>query len=276
MRLFCFLCHLVILPASFPSVVSCHCKDAGSVIKSFSVRLCVAGVNYAPTPRFGAKSIHKPNNNLDTLSQIENYARLRIKSITITPEIAKLKNRLFDMLLMILGGYVIIPIVCVMILSGTNPVTDSFTVGDPKRMTLQDMGVLQLVAHDLFDVKSGDDMTSWPAVDLEGGRLDLAASALLPGYAFAQVQGSTPPTFDSSELHSDTGVLTITFSKTIDVTPATNVVPTKMHIRASGSYSGGITLSAGELGTAADGTTISFTLTASHLATVARTDHAGN
>ena len=101
--------------------------------------------------------------------------------------------------------------------------------------------------------------------------LDMATSALLPGYAFAQVQGSAPPTFDSSELHSDTGVLTITFSETIDVTPATNVVPAKIHIRESDSYTGGITLSAGELDTAAatDGTTISFTLTESHLATVA-------
>ena len=101
--------------------------------------------------------------------------------------------------------------------------------------------------------------------------LDTATSALLPGYAFAQVQDSTPPTFDSSELHSDTGVLTITFSETIDVTPATNVVPAKIHIRESDSYTGGITLSAGELDTAAatDGTTISFTLTESHLATVA-------
>ena len=101
--------------------------------------------------------------------------------------------------------------------------------------------------------------------------LDMATSALLPGYAFAQVQGSTPPTFDSSELHSDTGVLTITFSETIDVTPATNVIPAKIHIRESGSYTGGITLSAGELDTAAaaDGATISFTLTKSHLATVA-------
>ena len=101
--------------------------------------------------------------------------------------------------------------------------------------------------------------------------LDMATSALLPGYAFAQVQDSTPPTFDSSELHSDTGVLTITFSETIDVTPATNVVPAKIHIRESDSYTGGITLSAGELDTAAaaDGATISFTLTESHIATVA-------
>ena len=81
--------------------------------------------------------------------------------------------------------------------------------------------------------------------------------------------GSTPPTFVSSELDSATGVLTITFSEEIDATPATNVVPAKMHIRESGSYTGGITLAAGELGTAADGSTISFTLTASHLATVA-------
>ena len=104
--------------------------------------------------------------------------------------------------------------------------------------------------------------TPWPI-------LDLATSALLPGYAFAQVSGSAPPTFDSSELYSDTGVLTIIFSETIDVTPTTNVVPTKIHIRESGSYTGGITLSAGELGTtAADGTAISFTLTASHRATV--------
>ena len=78
-----------------------------------------------------------------------------------------------------------------------------------------------------------------------------------------------PPTFVSSELDSATGVFTITFSEEIDATPATNVVPTKIHVRESGSYTGGITLAAGELGTTADGATISFTLTASHLATVA-------
>ena len=58
-------------------------------------------------------------------------------------------------------------------------------------------------------------------------------------------------------------MFTITFSEEIDATPATNVVPTKIHVRESGSYTGGITLAAGELGTAADGATISFTLTAS-------------
>ena len=52
-----------------------------------------------------------------------------------------------------------------------------------------------------------------------------------------------PPTFVSSELDSATGVLAITFSEEIDATPATNVVPTKIHVRESGSYTGGITLS---------------------------------
>ena len=80
---------------------------------------------------------------------------------------------------------------------------------------------------------------------------------------------STPPTFVSSRLDGATGVLTITFSEEIDATPATNVVPAKIHIRESGSYTGGTTLAAGELDTTADGATISFTLTAQHLTEVA-------
>ena len=71
-----------------------------------------------------------------------------------------------------------------------------------------------------------------------------------------------PPTFVSSELDPATMVLTITFSETIDVTPKTNVNATKIHIRESGNYTGGgITLTAVELGTTADASTISFTLT---------------
>ena len=58
-----------------------------------------------------------------------------------------------------------------------------------------------------------------------------------------------------------TGALTITFSEDIDVTPATQVVPTKIHVRESGTYTGGITLTSAELDTTADGATISFTLT---------------
>ena len=91
-------------------------------------------------------------------------------------------------------------------------------------------------------------------------------SAPQSGYAFAQTPDSTPPTFVSSELDPTTGVLTITFSETID---ATNVDATKIHIRESGNYiGGGITLSASELGTATDASTISFTLTIPRLATV--------
>ena len=61
---------------------------------------------------------------------------------------------------------------------------------------------------------------------------------------------TAPPTFVSSGLDLSTGALTITFSEEIDATPATNVVPTKIHVRESGSYTGGITLAAGELDTA--------------------------
>ena len=95
--------------------------------------------------------------------------------------------------------------------------------------------------------------------------LDLSAPQ--SGYAFAQTLDSTPPTFVSSVLDLDAGVLTITFSKTINTT---NIVPTKIHIRETGNYTHGTTLSAGELDTDADGATVSFTLTKPHLATVAR------
>ena len=97
--------------------------------------------------------------------------------------------------------------------------------------------------------------------------LDLSAPQ--SGYAFAQTPDSTPPTFVSSELDTATRVLTITFSETIDVTPAANVDAAKIHIRESGTYSGGVTLTDDELGTAADANTISFILTAQHLEAVA-------
>ena len=78
-----------------------------------------------------------------------------------------------------------------------------------------------------------------------------------------------PPSFVSSILDRTSGALEIIFSEDIDVTPATNVVPAKIHIRESGNYTGGgITLLATELDTTVDGTTISFALNASRLATV--------
>ena len=85
-----------------------------------------------------------------------------------------------------------------------------------------------------------------------------------------RVTDGTLPTFVSSELDTETGVLTITFSETIDVTPVANVDAAKIHIRESGNYTGGgITLTVDELGTKTDASTISFILTRQHLAAVA-------
>ena len=121
---------------------------------------------------------------------------------------------------------------------------------------------LNITAMGSIDDDDDDTPGSWSLLD---GILSMGTLQ----YAFAQTPDSTPPTFVSSGLDSTTRVLTITFSETIDVTPATNVVPTGIHIRESGSYTGGITLTAAELGTTADGTTISFTLTDAHHTTVA-------
>ena len=97
----------------------------------------------------------------------------------------------------------------------------------------------QIIVPNLLSYHQAGDI--WPI-------LDLTTSVSLLEYAFAQVTDSTPPTFDSSVLNNMTGVLTIVFSETIDVTSATNVVvPTKIHIRESGNYTGGITLSATSL-----------------------------
>ena len=107
-----------------------------------------------------------------------------------------------------------------------------------------------------------------PGQAAENPHPDPVASSLLPGYAFAQVRDSTPPVFVSSGLDGTTGVLTITFSEAIDATPVGNIVPAKIHVRESGNYTHGVTLTAGELGTVADGATISFNLNATRLAAV--------
>ena len=90
---------------------------------------------------------------------------------------------------MTLKSYAAILTVGILVFSGANSVTDSFavddseqitlcgttaslTVDDPKQITLCDMGVLQLVAHDLFDVRRGNG-TDPNAPDFENGRLDL-------------------------------------------------------------------------------------------------------
>ena len=67
---------------------------------------------------------------------------------------------------------IIIITVGILVLYGADPVTDSFADEDPKRITLHDMGILQLAAHDLFDVKRGNG-TDPNAPDFENGRLDL-------------------------------------------------------------------------------------------------------
>ena len=128
---------------------------------------------------------------------------------------------------------------------------------------------------DAFSVSSEETNPTGMAFSSDGAKMFVVGNAGddVNEYALSSVYPITvtgpPPTFVSSELDSVTGVLAITFSEEIDATPATNVVPTGIHIRESGSYTGGITLAAGELGTTADGATLSFTLTAQHLAEVA-------
>ena len=56
-----------------------------------------------------------------------------------------------------------------------------------------------------------------------------------------------PPTFVSSTLDLATGHLAITFSGEIDATPAADIIPSKMHVRESGSYTGGVTLTSSEI-----------------------------
>ena len=125
---------------------------------------------------------------------------------------------------------------------------------------------------DAFSVSSEETNPTGMAFSSDGAKMFVTGASDGDGvneYALSSVYPITvtglPPTFVSSELDSATGVLTITFSEEIDATPATSVVPAKIHIRESGSYTGGTTLAAGELDTTADGATISFTLTAQHL-----------
>ena len=107
---------------------------------------------------------------------------------------------------------------------------------------------------------------SYMPVDSIWSILNLVAPTSFPGYAFAQVQDSAPPAFVSSILDMATGNLTITFSEEID---AANVVPASIHMRESGTYTGGVTLTATELVTITDGTVISFALNVAHLEAVA-------
>ncbi len=68
----------------------------------------------------------------------------------------------------------VLGIACILVLSGTGLGVNAFADNHTVTITLQDLGVLQLVAHDLFDVRRGDNMTPESAVDFENGRLDLS------------------------------------------------------------------------------------------------------
>ena len=82
------------------------------------------------------------------------------------------------------------------------------------------------------------------------------------------VPADPAPTFSSAALDRGTGVLEITFSEAIDATPPANIDPTKFHVREKSTATGGVTLSAAQLGTNADSATITFTLNAANLAAV--------
>ena len=151
------------------------------------------------------------------------------------------------------------------------PVPHSGTFRGTAFLVLAAALVMALAAGAMLHAdEPGQTIVPYQSADDTGLIQDLAAFAPLPGYAFAQTPpDDTPPTFVSSGLDLTARNLTITFSEAIDVTPATNVVPTGIHIRESGNYTHGVTLTAGELGTTADGATISFTLNDAHLAAVA-------
>lgn len=63
---------------------------------------------------------------------------------------------------------------CVLGGSGAGMGSDALADSHAATITLQDLGVLQLVAHDLFDVLRGDTVTPESAEDRENGRLDLS------------------------------------------------------------------------------------------------------
>ena len=120
-----------------------------------------------------------------------------------------------------------------------------------------------------FSVSSQDRLPQGMAFSNDGAKMFVAGSFNGAVYEYSlrsvypvTVTDSVPPTFASSGLDVGTGVLTMTFSEAID---ATSVVPSKIHLRERGSGTGGVSLTAGELGTAPDSETVSFTLTPSHL-----------
>ena len=123
-----------------------------------------------------------------------------------------------------------------------------------------------------FDISSQDTAPTGVAFSNDGAKMFVAGNQedAIHEYTLSstypiRVTDGTIPTLVSSGLDVATGALTMAFSEAID---AASVAHSKMHVRESGTYEGGVTLTAAELGTAADGSTISFTLTPAHLEAV--------
>ncbi len=143
-----------------------------------------------------------------------------------------------------------------------------------------DDGVQILDVSDPHNISATDQITDDATLELEGatgiatfqtggGTYAAVASSDDSGVQILQLAAvDPPPTFVSSELNTATGKLSITFSEAVDVTPVSMVEAAKIHVRESGNYTHGVTLTAAELDTAADSATITFTLTAQHLAAV--------
>ena len=164
----------------------------------------------------------------------------------------------------------------------SNDGTKMFVVGDAKNYineyTLSTPFDLSTASYALdierFDVSGQDRSPQGMAFSNDGTKMFVVGNDGddINEYTLSSVYPITvtnpPPTFVSSDLDTATGVLTITFSEIIDVTPKTNVDAAKIHIRESGNYTGGVTLTAVELDTTATSDTIAFILTELHYTTV--------
>ncbi len=64
--------------------------------------------------------------------------------------------------------------ICILVLLVAGMGANAFADNHATTVTLEDLGVLQLAAHDLFDVRRGDTVTLESSVDFENGRLDLS------------------------------------------------------------------------------------------------------
>ena len=60
--------------------------------------------------------------------------------------------------------------ICILVLLVAGMGANTFADNHATTVTLEDLGVLQLAAHDLFDVRRGDTVTLESSVDFENGR----------------------------------------------------------------------------------------------------------